>query len=284
MRECATRAALDAALEPRRRAGKRIGFVPTMGALHEGHLTLVRQARANCDLVVASIFVNPTQFGPGEDFNRYPREEEADRRLLESAGCDLLFLPSVEEIYPSGQQTRVEVEPLGSELCGAFRPGHFRGVATVVAILLHQVAPQLLFLGLKDRQQFILLRRMVRDLSMPVEVRGVATVREADGLAMSSRNRYLDARARHQATGLYRALQSASSSWRAGVRDVAFLEAVGREILHDAGIERIDYVAVRDVEHLAPLQGSEEDGLMLIAAHVGQARLIDNMRLSGVAE
>ena len=260
--------------------GERIGFVPTMGALHDGHLALVAAARRQCDRVLVSIFVNPAQFGPGEDFDRYPRVQEADRALLTGAGCDGLFLPSVEAIYPPGFQSAVRVEPLGGQLCGAARPGHFQGVATVVAILLNLVGECRAFFGTKDYQQWILIRRMVADLALPAEVVGVATVREADGLALSSRNRYLDAPGRQRAAALYRALREAGAARRTGEGSARRLEEIGRAVLVQAGITDIDYVAVRDRETLAELETVTADPVMLIAARVGATRLIDNAVLS----
>ncbi|MBF0448680.1 MAG: pantoate--beta-alanine ligase [Magnetococcales bacterium] len=260
--------------------GERVGFVPTMGALHAGHLSLVEAAKELCDRTIVSIFVNPTQFGPGEDFDRYPRTFEADRELLEGVGCDAIFLPDVETLYPPGSQTTIRVEPLGSQLCGAVRPGHFQGVATVVAILLNCVGPNAAYFGLKDYQQLTLIRQMVRDLAIPVEVVGVATKREADGLAMSSRNRYLSEFQRGQATALYRALMKAQTLFRQGERVVSHLEEQARQVLTQAGIDRIDYVVVRHAQTLVELDLIEQPPVMLIAARVGTARLIDNMVFS----
>ncbi|MBF0188685.1 MAG: pantoate--beta-alanine ligase [Magnetococcales bacterium] len=257
--------------------GETIGFVPTMGALHDGHLALVETAAQRCDRVVVSIFVNPTQFGPGEDFERYPRDIDGDAALLKNAGCRALYQPTVQTIYPSGPGTIVQVpESLENDLCGACRPGHFRGVATVVTILLNQVAPDLAVFGQKDYQQLTVIRRLVRDLHLPVEVVGVETVRESDGLAMSSRNRYLDTRARQQAVGLSRALQAAALLWQSGERQAALLEAEGRRVLTDHGIDRIDYVEVRHAETLERESVLSDAAVMVIAAYVGAARLIDN--------
>ncbi|MBF0624280.1 MAG: pantoate--beta-alanine ligase [Magnetococcales bacterium] len=259
-----------------RRAGRSVGFVPTMGALHAGHVSLFQTARQECDRVIGSIFVNPTQFGPNEDFQRYPRTLEADRILLEGAGCDALFLPAVDLIYPPGHQTVVRVGAVAEGLCGACRPGHFQGVATVVAILFNRVAPQRAYFGLKDYQQFLVIRQMVRDLGLAVAVVGLPTVREADGLAMSSRNRYLTPADRHQSLALYRAMTAAQAVYADGQRDPTRLEETAREVLTGAGIDRIDYVAVRDRETLAPLTRIETDPVLLLAVHVGVARLIDN--------
>ncbi|MBF0180461.1 MAG: pantoate--beta-alanine ligase [Magnetococcales bacterium] len=273
-------ASLRAWVAARDLARERIGFVPTMGALHAGHLSLVRQARLRCDRVVASIFVNPTQFGPHEDFANYPRTLEADRAMLAGEGCDALFLPDAGMIYPDGFGTRVVVGPLGEDLCGRSRPGHFDGVALVVTILFHLVRPAVAFFGLKDYQQFVVIRRMARDLAMPVEVVGLPTVREADGLAMSSRNRYLEPGERQRAGSLYRALLAAKERYRAGERDPAVLEGEALRVLREGGIEGVEYVAVREAESLAPMERVSGEPVMLLAARVGRARLIDNMVLS----
>ncbi|MEO5355080.1 MAG: pantoate--beta-alanine ligase [Magnetococcus sp. XQGC-1] len=269
----------------RQQQGGTVGFVPTMGALHAGHLSLVQAARGGAERVLASIFVNPTQFGPNEDFARYPRTLAEDQHLLEQAGCDALFCPPVTEIYRGPGQTVVQVEPLGSDLCGRVRPGHFQGVATVVAILLNLVRPERLFLGWKDYQQVIVLRRMVEDLAMPVEVVGVPTVREADGLAMSSRNRYLTPEERQRAVGIQQALTAAQVAWQDGERRVESLVRSARQVLLGYDIQEMDYVEVRDAATLAPLpvQGVQEgqgEPVMLIAARVGTTRLIDNRILS----
>ncbi|MBF0401616.1 MAG: pantoate--beta-alanine ligase [Magnetococcales bacterium] len=265
--------------------GGRVAFVPTMGALHAGHLALVAAARQHADHVIASIFVNPSQFAPNEDFSRYPRTLEQDQVLLEQAGCGALFCPSVAEIYGDGCQTTLRVEPLGSDLCGRFRPTHFQGVALVVAILLNLVRPDQMFLGWKDYQQVILLRKLVRDLALPVEVVGVPTVREADGLALSSRNRYLTPADRQQAVGICRALESVQCSWQGGERRLEVLLASARQVLASFEIRDIDYVELRDAETLEPLLAQEQQSVgqrpvLLIAARVGSARLIDNRVLS----
>lgn len=266
-------------VEQARAVGLRVGFVPTMGALHAGHLTLVRQALAECDRVVVSIFVNPTQFGPREDFSRYPREFARDAGMLREAGCHALFAPEVGEIYPEGPGTLVRVEGISEELCGHFRPGHFQGVATVVAILFHLVPADRAYFGLKDYQQFLVIRRMARELRFPVAVIGVATVREADGLAMSSRNRYLAPEERQRAATLSRLLREAAAAVVAGEDDPVRLEEQARRGLLAAGIDRIDYVAVRDGATLAALDKVVVGAVMLMAVHVGGARLIDNMIL-----
>ncbi|GAB0058790.1 Pantothenate synthetase [Candidatus Magnetaquicoccaceae bacterium FCR-1] len=266
----------------RRASGGGIGFVPTMGALHAGHIALIHAARQQCAHVVASIFVNPTQFGPNEDFSRYPRTLEADQAMLTAAGCDALYLPEVREIYPEGFQTRIQLPEISAGLCGAVRPGHFDGVALVVTILLNRVQPDVAFFGLKDYQQFLLIERLVTDLAMPLRVVGVPTVRESDGLAMSSRNRYLNPEERQRAGALYRALLAARDLRRAGEGSPELLEGVAREVLHAAGIERVEYVAVRAARTLLKVATvtDDEDPVMLLAVRLGSARLIDNMVLS----
>ncbi|MBF0154682.1 MAG: pantoate--beta-alanine ligase [Magnetococcales bacterium] len=274
-----SRQALECWVNNERSAGRRLGFVPTMGALHIGHLSLFQTARRECDRVVGSIFVNPTQFGPNEDYQRYPRTLEQDRALLGEANCDALFLPTPQDVYPAGHQTHVQVGELASDLCGRCRPGHFQGVATVVAILFNLVRPHVAYFGLKDYQQFLVIRQMVQDLAMPLQVTGLPTVREADGLAMSSRNRYLDVEGRQQASALFRAMEKAQAAYAGGESDPAHLENVARHVLTEAGLSRIDYVAVRDSDTLAPLVRIDKDPVILMAAWVGSARLIDNRQL-----
>jgi pantoate--beta-alanine ligase len=260
-------------------AGERVAFVPTMGNLHAGHLCLVREARARADRVVASIFVNPLQFGPSEDLDAYPRTLDEDRRLLVETGCDLLFAPRVGEVYPRGQetQTRVEVPGLSDILCGASRPGHFVGVATVVCKLLNMAQPDVALFGEKDFQQLMVIRRMVEDLVMPVEIVGVPTVREPDGLAMSSRNGYLTAEERRLAPALRRVLIAAAESLRAG-ESVARVEQAALESLAAAGL-RPDYLSVRRAGDLASADPDDRDLIILAAAYLGRARLIDNLRV-----
>ncbi|HEX5712952.1 MAG TPA: pantoate--beta-alanine ligase [Solirubrobacterales bacterium] len=270
---------LRAALEPARREGKTIGLVPTMGYLHEGHLSLLRAARAECDLVVMSLFVNPTQFGAGEDLDRYPRDEERDLRLAAEAGADLVYAPAVAEVYPEGFATAVEV---GGNLTavldgdpGRRGAGHFRGVTTVVAKLFNTVGPDLAYFGQKDAQQAAVIQRMVRDLDFPLRVKVMPTVREPDGLAMSSRNAYLEGGDRERAVTLSRALAAAEQGARAESL-AAGLEAARRE-LAEAGIEP-EYLEARDAELLEPV--TELNGrpvLVAVAARVGGARLIDNV-------
>lgn len=255
-----------------------MGFVPTMGYLHEGHISLVRIAKDSCRKVVASIFVNPTQFGPNEDFARYPRDLKRDAAMCEAAGVDLLFVPPVEEIYPAGSATFVNVEgPLTSTLCGARRPGHFRGVATVVAKLLAIVEPDVAVFGQKDAQQLLVIRRMARDLFFPVEIVAGPIVRESDGLAMSSRNAYLNPDERAQATVLWRSLQEAARMFGEGERRAAKIVAKAREMLASSPLARPDYVELVNNETLSPVQGKiDGTALLALAVFFGKTRLIDN--------
>jgi len=270
---------MRAACRAARRGGKRLGFVPTMGALHEGHLSLVRTARAACDVVAVSIFVNPTQFGANEDLAKYPRDFERDRDLLEKEGVELLFAPSVEEMYPAGGVTWVTVEELSGKLDGRSRPGHFRGVTTVVAKLFHIVEPDAAFFGQKDAAQVAIVRRMVRDLKFPVEIVACPIVREADGLAMSSRNAYLDGAQRRQALVLHRALIRVKELWEAGERDAEKLGAAGREEVTGEKSVRLDYFEIVDAETLDPVENLADGALVAAAAFVGPTRLIDNILL-----
>jgi pantoate--beta-alanine ligase len=264
-----------------RAAGRRLALVPTMGCLHEGHLSLVRRARRHADVVWLSIFVNPTQFGPGEDFERYPRTLEADLALCAQEGVDAVFLPPVAEMYPAGAQTWVEVAELSRPLCGRDRPGHFRGVATVVAKLLLATRPQVAVFGEKDFQQLAVIRRMVRDLGLDVEIVGAPISREDDGVARSSRNRLLDPETRRQACVLSRALAAAESALVAGERRTAALAQLVRLELEKAPRARIDYAELRDPESLAPAP-ARLSGPTLLALAVrfqadgGVVRLIDN--------
>ena len=255
-----------------------VGFVPTMGYLHEGHLVLVRRARAENEHVVASIFVNLTQFGPGEDYERYPRDEARDLAMLEAEGVDVVFMPTPQEMYPEGYSTWVEVYgPLTERLEGASRPGHFRGVATVVAQQFNIVQPQRAYFGEKDAQQLRVIRKMVADLDMPIEIVPVATVREADGLAMSSRNSYLSAEERRQALALSRALELARRLVRdEGMRDASLLRRCLEEFLRSSPGVSLDYVSVSHPDTLQELERIEGPALVLLAARVGPARLIDN--------
>jgi pantoate--beta-alanine ligase len=274
-----SKALLRAALELPRREGRTIGLVPTMGFLHEGHLSLLRAARAECDVVVMSLFVNPTQFGPGEDLDRYPRDEERDVQLAGEAGVDIVYAPSVAEVYPEGFSTRVEVGGQLTEVLDgdpARRgPAHFRGVTTVVAKLFNTVGPDVAFFGQKDAQQAAVIRQMVRDLDFPVRIEVLPTVREAGGLAMSSRNSYLGPEDRERATALSRALEAAKRGASAGSLEAGL--ATARRELEAAGIEP-EYLEARDADSLQPV--AELNGrpiLIAIAARVGGARLIDNL-------
>jgi pantoate--beta-alanine ligase len=256
-----------------------VGLVPTMGFLHEGHLSLVRAARAECETVVVSIFVNPTQFGPGEDFERYPRDEENDLALLRDAGVDAVFVPAAEEMYPPGFAEWVEVRgPLTERLEGEHRPGHFRGVTTVVARLFRIVRPDRAYFGRKDAQQLAVIRRMTADLSLSVEVVGLATVREPDGLAMSSRNVYLSPEERERALVISRALGEAERMVAAGERDAGVVRECVRRALELAGVV-VDYVSVSDEETFEEVERVEGAVLLLAAGRVGGTRLIDNVRL-----
>jgi pantoate--beta-alanine ligase len=266
---------LRAALAPWRRAGETIGLVPTMGALHEGHLSLVRMAKAECRRVVATIFVNPSQFGANEDLSAYPRDEAADRKLLDGVGADLLFAPAVEEIYPPGFATTVSVAGLTEHLCGPHRPGHFAGVATVVTKLLIQSLPDRAYFGEKDFQQLQVIRRLARDLDLPVAIRGGTTMREADGLALSSRNRYLAAEERAKAAALPRLLREAAKRLADGEEAEAVLGQV-RQGLATAGFARIDYVTLADEAKLQPLSRAKPGSRIFAAAWLGRTRLIDN--------
>ncbi|NEV61925.1 pantoate--beta-alanine ligase [Thiorhodococcus minor] len=272
-------AALRARVALWRAASERVALVPTMGNLHQGHLTLVREARARAERVVVSIFVNPLQFGPSEDLNAYPRTLAEDMRQLEAEGCDLVFTPTPEVVYPRGQegQTRVEVPGISDILCGASRPGHFVGVATVVCKLLNMVQPDVALFGEKDFQQLMVIRRMVEDLDMPVQIVGVPIVREADGLAMSSRNGYLKPEERERAPALYRLLCQAADALRAG-QAVDAVEEAARERLAEAGL-RPDYVSVRSAVDLRVPCPQDDRLVILAAAYLGRARLIDNLQL-----
>jgi pantoate--beta-alanine ligase len=257
----------------------RLGFVPTMGALHEGHLSLVRAARVSCNVVAVSIFVNPTQFGPSEDLSNYPRNFDRDRELLESERVELLFAPSVEQMYPAGSVSWVTVEALSEKLDGRSRPGHFRGVTTVVAKLFHVVEPDAAFFGQKDAAQVAVIRRMVRDLNFPVKIVACPIVREADGLAMSSRNTYLNIHERKQALVLHRALTRVRQRFEEGERDAVKLMAAGREEIAKEEDVRLDYLEVVDPETLGPLDKAVSGTLVAVAAFVGMTRLIDNVVL-----
>lgn len=264
--------------------GLSVGFVPTMGNLHDGHISLIREARARCDVVVVSIFVNPTQFGPNEDFDRYPRTLDADAAALVEAGTDLLFAPSVEEMYPLGQnQTWVDVDQLGDYLCGASREGHFRGVTTVVSKLLNIVQPDVAVFGEKDFQQLAILRRMCEELLFPVKIVGAATSRETDGLARSSRNGFLSDSERTLAPQLYAHLQQLKADIDAGERDYRALENRISQSLDTAGFS-VDYLTIVNTKTLAPAGPQDTDLVAAVAAKLGSTRLIDNISLAVVRD
>lgn len=262
-----------------RKAEKSIGFVPTMGYLHEGHLSLVRIARGENDVVVVSIFVNPTQFGPNEDYDEYPRDLERDLKLLEKENVDFVFNPSVEEMYPKGYSTYVIVEGLTEVLCGRSRPGHFKGVTTVVTKLFNIVNPTRAYFGQKDAQQFRVLKRMVEDLNMDVEMVEAPIVREADGLAMSSRNVYLSSKEREQALSLYESLNLAKKAIEDGERDVEKIKEIMRKNFSKYDKVKVDYIEIVDEKDLRQLSKVEGKVLIAVAAFVGKTRLIDNMIL-----
>ncbi len=256
--------------------GKRVGLVPTMGALHAGHISLVDAARRTCDIVVTTIFVNPTQFSPTEDFGKYPRTLDADRAMLDTAGCDAVFVPSPGEMYPPGYSTFVAPPACSRVLEGEFRPGHFRGVCSVVLKLFLAVPADVAVFGQKDFQQALVIRKMVEDLNLPIEIEVRPTVREFDGLALSSRNRYLSPTERSVGLSLSRALQIAESRRQDPSVTVDRLESAMREELRSAGVRRIDYATIRSPETLEPVANSQEASVGLIACFVGTTRLIDN--------
>lgn len=265
--------------ETERRQGRRIVLVPTMGALHEGHLSLARDGQMRGDRVVVSHFVNPKQFGPQEDFAGYPRDFERDRRLLEAEGVDLLFHPAVGDMYPKGFDAEVAIRELSGPLCGAQRPGHFNGVATVVAKLFNIVRPHVAIFGCKDYQQLQIIRRLVRDFNFDIEIIGHPTVREADGLAMSSRNAYLNPAERKAAVCLYRSLRFADELVRRGERRAAVIVAGARGEIAREALARIEYVALCDPESLREIDSVRDAALLAVAARIGEARLIDNIIL-----
>lgn len=264
-------------------SGLRVGFVPTMGNLHAGHIRLVTEARRHADKVVASVFVNPTQFGPGEDFDAYPRTLDSDQARLAEAGTDLLFAPSVDEMYPQQNLTWVDVDQLGEHLCGASRPGHFRGVSTVVSKLFHIVMPDVACFGEKDFQQLAVIRRMTTDLCFGIEIVGVATEREPDGLAMSSRNGYLSAEQRALAPKVHAHLQQARAAIEAGERDYPGLSRRLADSLESAGF-RVDYLDVVNAETVAPAAPEDRMLRVAVAARLGKTRLIDNIPVAIVRD
>ncbi|MDB4962956.1 MAG: pantoate/beta-alanine ligase [Myxococcales bacterium] len=270
-------AVMRARVEDLRRDGRRIAVVPTMGALHEGHLALVRHARAQADVVILTIFVNPTQFGPTEDLSRYPRDEAGDLAKARPAGIDLAFCPPAAAMYPPGAQTFVEVRELQQPLCGASRPGHFAGVATIVAKLFHITLPHLAVFGEKDYQQLAIIRRMVRDLDFAIEIASVPIIRESDGLALSSRNAYLSAEQRHAALALSKGLAAAEALVKAGERSAATIVAAARAPIEAESLARIDYLELRDATELTPITDRlERPGVLAMAVFMGTTRLIDN--------
>ena len=263
-----------------RRGGKTIALVPTMGALHQGHLELVRKGKASGDMLIVSIFVNPAQFGPGEDLFRYPRDFEGDKAKLQAEGVDVLFCPSVEAVYPVGFKTSVEVEGLSERLCGVSRPGHFQGVATVVAKLFNMVSPHKAVFGLKDFQQLLIIKKMVEDLDMDLEIVEVETVREPDGLAVSSRNAYLKKDERRAAVCIPRALQAASEAFSGGERGREGILREVKKIMEAEELIVVDYLSLCDPETLEELEEATGRALLAVAAKVGSTRLIDNRMLS----
>jgi pantoate--beta-alanine ligase len=270
-----------ASIQAARSAGKRIGFVPTMGALHAGHLSLVRAAREQTDFVVVSIFVNPTQFGPQEDLSKYPRPLDQDRQLLESEKADVLFTPAVDTMYPAGADTFVVVEGLMGRGEGRARPGHFRGVATIVSKLFHIIEPDVAFFGQKDAAQLALIRKMTRDLDFPVSIVACPIVREPDGLAMSSRNAYLDPQQRRHATVLYRALLQVQHAHERGERSAEKLIAAAQQVFATEPQVALDYIELTDPDTLESVDRVEKPTLVAVAAKVGNTRLIDNIVVSG---
>jgi|SRR5215211_5819067 len=283
MRTLRTVAELRRSLAPERAAGHSVGLVPTMGYFHEGHLSLIRAARAGHDVLVVSLFVNPAQFGENEDLDAYPRDEKRDSRLAEAEGVDLLFAPPLEEVYPDGFDTTVSVGGLTSVLCGDPRrrgPEHFAGVTTVVTKLLNMVRPDAAYFGQKDAQQALVIRKLVRDLDIPVRIEVRPTVREPDGLALSSRNAYLSADERERALSLSRALRAAESTVAGGELDAARVLAAARRELHEAGVEP-EYLELRSSTDLSPVERVNGSTLLAVAARVGKARLIDNTILRG---
>lgn len=257
--------------------GETVGLVPTMGFFHEGHLELMRRARAECDVVVVTLFVNPTQFGPGEDLDAYPRDFERDRALAESVGVDYIFAPEVEEMYPEGAATFVEVEELHRVMCGRTRPGHFRGVATIVSKLFNIVPAHRAYFGQKDAQQLVIIRKMAADLDFPIEIIPVPTVRESDGVAMSSRNTYLEPEEREQAIALHRSLEAARLLVEQGQRQAGKIRSAMENLISTFPLVNLEYISICDNIFLRPLEELSGEVLVAVAARIGRARLIDNM-------
>jgi pantoate--beta-alanine ligase len=265
--------------EQLRQEGRAIAFVPTMGYLHEGHLALMREGKDRGDALIISIFVNPTQFGPEEDYERYPRDMQQDLKLAQKVGVDIVFTPSAHEMYPDGFQTYVEVERVTQNLCGISRPGHFRGVTTVVAKLFNIVKPHLALFGQKDYQQLVTIKRMVEDLNMDIEVIGIPTVRERDGLAMSSRNTYLSPKKRKEAARLYRALRKGEDLFRQGEKNTASILTTVRGIIEEAKPTAIDYIKICDAHTLEDIEEIKGEAIIALAVQIGKTRLIDNLIL-----
>jgi pantoate--beta-alanine ligase len=262
-----------------KKRGKKISFVPTMGALHQGHLSLVKRARKLGDFVVASVFVNPTQFGPKEDFKRYPRDLKKDMKLLKKAGCDLVFAPGVKRIYPEGYLTCVDVEKISDKLEGASRPGHFKGVCTVVAKLFNIVQPDYVIFGQKDAQQAIIIKKMTEDLNFPVKIIVSPTVREKDGLAFSSRNSYLNPEERREAKVLYQALRTGKRLVESGEKNPEKVINKMRQLINRQKLAKIDYIALTDTKNLEPVKEIKGELLLSLAVKFGKTRLIDNLRV-----
>lgn len=273
-------AQLRKTLQADRGKGRSIGFVPTMGYFHEGHLSLMRQAKKENDVCVVSIYVNPAQFGPKEDFNQYPRDLKRDSSMIIKENVDILFIPSNNEIYPSSYLTYIDVEKISKPLCGQFRPGHFRGVATIVAKLLNIVAPDVMYLGQKDAQQVAVLKAMARDLNFPAKIKVVTTKREADGLAMSSRNKYLTVEDRQEAVVLYQALRQAKTKIQQGERSAAQIKNLVKNLIVKKSSGKIQYVECVNADTLEELTTLQGQVLIALAVFFGKTRLIDNIRIS----
>jgi pantoate--beta-alanine ligase len=273
-------AEMKAAVKEAKAHNRTVGFVPTMGFLHEGHLSLVRECRRNADVTVVSIFVNPLQFGPKEDFKQYPRDLEKDSQSLEREGVDYLFTPDEREMYPGGYKTTIEVTDFQDKLCGRSRPGHFKGVATVVLKLFHIVQPDFAFFGQKDAQQAVLLQRMVKDLNLDVEIRVLPIVRDRDGLALSSRNTYLNKKERQAALVLMKSLKEASLMFEAGEQKASAIISQMKDTIMEEPLARIDYVEIVDLHGLNPVDTIDQDVLVAVAVYFGKTRLIDNIILN----
>ena len=271
---------MHAIIKRLRMQGKTIGFVPTMGALHEGHVSLMRQARRENDFVVVSIFVNPTQFGPQEDFKKYPRNLRGDALLCRKIGADIIFYPEIKEMYPDNYKTYVGVYDLSDCLCGKFRPGHFRGVATVVTKLFNIVSPDIVYFGQKDAQQAIIIRKMVDDLNMPLKIKVMPTVRDKDGLALSSRNVYLDPEERRDATVLYQALNLARDLIRKGNINSASIIQRMKQLINRKKSAKVQYISIVDLENLKPIPKIKDKALLALAVYIGKIRVIDNIILN----